>query len=100
MPKPFNEMTIEELRQFMHNHRGEDIEEEAFNEYYTRCEWKPLCSKNATVEEVGQAVDRLISEKTKWQRSPQAPLALLNFPESCGYLLELSSGKVLARLEI
>ena len=65
MPKPFSQMSIEELRQFMQDHRGEEIEEEAFNEYYIRLDWKPLCNKYATVEEVEQAVNWLIAEKNK-----------------------------------
>ena len=65
MPKPFSQMSVEELRQFMHDNRGEEIEEEAFNEYYTRLDWKPLCNEHATVEEIEQAVNRLITEKTR-----------------------------------
>ena len=64
MSKPFTEMSVEELRQFMDEHRGEDIEEEAFNEYYTRLDWKPLASADASVEEIEQAVKNLITEKT------------------------------------
>lgn len=64
MSKLFTEMTIDELRQFMHDHQGESIEEEAFNEYYKREDWKLLCEADATYEEVEQAVNRLIAEKT------------------------------------
>ena len=64
MSKPFSEMTVEELRQFMQKHRGEDVEEKAFAEYHARLDWKPLFDENASVEEIEQAANRLIAEKT------------------------------------
>ncbi|MGF1478748.1 MAG: hypothetical protein ACFB4I_04585 [Cyanophyceae cyanobacterium] len=63
MSKSFTEMSTEELRQLFLDHRGEKVGDEAFAEYYNRLDWKPLFDESATVEEIGEAVNRLIAKK-------------------------------------
>lgn len=64
MSKTFEQMTNEELEQFIDAHQGEKAEEEAYYVLRDRLEWKPLFDENAGVEEIEQAVNRLIAQKT------------------------------------
>lgn len=55
-------MTVEELREDMHEHRGEESEELAFVEYSSRLNWRSV-PDDAPLEEQERIINELIARK-------------------------------------
>ncbi len=65
MSKPLEEMTTEELRQYMFDHRNNDQEwSRAFELFNEKAEWKKV-PPNASPEEEKRIIQELIAQRTK-----------------------------------
>jgi hypothetical protein len=65
MSKPLEEMTVQELRKYMFDHRGNPQEwEKAFELFDRKAEWKSVPA-GATLEEEKQIIKDLIAKRLK-----------------------------------
>ena len=65
MSKPLEEMTIKELRQYMFNHRNDDLEwSKAFELFNEKADWKTIPA-GTSAEEEKRILDEIIAQRIK-----------------------------------